>query len=84
MKPKSSDNNKGHNYQRLQTKVNTQPSAELVLPSVDLYLQEFFLHVYSIVMEDKDNFFEAKEGNTYIKISQEEQLTSVIMTWFSD
>lgn len=55
-----------------------------MLPSVDLYLQEFFLHAYSIVMEDKDSFFEAKEGNTYIKISQEEQLTSVIMTWFSD
>lgn len=32
----------------------------------DIFEQEFFLHSYSMVLREKKNFIESKEGFTYV------------------
>jgi len=33
----------------------------------DLYTQEFFLHIFSLLSKDRENFLESSEGQTYIR-----------------
>ena len=58
--------------------------AELSIPQQDIYLQEFFLHAYSILLQDKDHFIESKDGQTFMKLNYEESATTVLMNWFGD
>lgn len=39
--------------------------------SMDIYSQEFFLYAYSKIIQDRNNFLESHEGNTYMKQATE-------------
>lgn len=40
---------------------------ELEIPGNDIYIQEFFLHCYSMIMRERKNFQESKEGYSYMQ-----------------
>jgi hypothetical protein len=52
--------------------------------NVDIYLQEFYLHAFSLLVRCKDTFMESKDGITFLKVVLEEPVTSVLMTWFGE
>ena len=57
---------------------------QLAIPNVDIYLQEFFLHAYSILIKYRDSMQDSKDGFTYITINVEAENTSSLMTWFGE
>ena len=42
------------------------------------------MHAYSIMMQEKDNFLDSKDGVTYVKAAFEETSTQILMTWFNE
>lgn len=48
------------------SKMNDGKFDELEIPANEIYVQEFFLHCYSLLTREKRNFQESKEGLTYI------------------
>jgi len=46
---------------------SNSPDAQPI--AIDIYLQEFFLYAYSVIMQDKDQLLETKEGHTYVKMA---------------
>lgn len=49
------------------------------VPDHDLYVQEFFLHCFAIIMQNKENFIENQKGNTYIKLSDHDRFTKMLI-----
>lgn len=42
--------------------------SQLAIYNIDIYLQEFYLHSYSLMVRNKDQFYDSKDGVTYIKL----------------
>jgi hypothetical protein len=57
---------------------------QLAIPNVDIYLQEFFMHAFAILFRNKDDFFDSKDGITYLKYEYEENATQALITWFGE
>lgn len=57
---------------------------QLAITNVDVYLQEFFLHAFSLLYKHKETFQESKDGFTYVKVAFEEPVSSVLLTWFGE
>jgi hypothetical protein len=49
------------------------------VPEHDLYVQEFFLHCFAVIMQNKENFIENQKGNTYIKLSDHDRFTKLLI-----
>lgn len=49
--------------------------------SLDIYEQEFFLHSYSMLIRDKKNSIESKEGFTYVTQSVEQTISSRLLNF---
>jgi len=47
---------------------------EVDVPIIDMYLQEFFFHAYSMLKKD-GKFIESKEGCTYLKQNLEDRIS---------
>ena len=62
--------------------VSESPDANLIRQ--DIFLQEFYLHAFSLTTRDKENLLETKDGHTYLKIIFEEVLTPILLPWLSD
>lgn len=43
--------------------------------NVDIYLQEYLLHAYSVLAKERTSFFDSKDGYTYMKLANEESAT---------
>ena len=52
--------------------------------SCDIYLQEFFLFVFSGLRRDMTAFIEGEEGQTYMPLELEEQLIPVLLDWMTE
>ena len=62
-------------------KVFEQPHGYMLDSDVnenDLYTQEFFLHAYSLLSKDRENFLEADEGQTYIRTKHQDRCSRKI------
>ena len=60
----------------------TQPHAYLKDTEVstnDIYCQEFFLHAYSLLANDRKNFKESKEGMTYVRVKHHDKVCNKII-----
>jgi len=57
---------------------------QLAILNLDIYLQEYFLHAYSVLAREKTSFFDSKDGYTYMKLVHEEPATQVLVTWFGE
>mmetsp|Transcript_16847 Transcript_16847/g.16097 ORF Transcript_16847/g.16097 Transcript_16847/m.16097 type:complete len:279 (+) Transcript_16847:1881-2717(+) len=57
---------------------------ELSIPQHDIYLQEFYLQAYSIILRERESLLESKEGNTFVKVVVEEASTPFLMFWFTE
>lgn len=49
--------------------------SQLAIYNIDIYLQEFYLHSYSLMVKNKDQFYDSKDGVTYMKLTFEENAT---------
>jgi len=56
----------------------------LAIPHVDIYLQEFFMHAFALLFKGKDDFFDSKDGITYLLYQDEENATQALITWFGE
>lgn len=56
----------------------------LAIPTVDIYLQEFYLHSFSKLYQHRESFTDSKDGFTFMKLQFEDTATSVLMTWFGE
>ena len=45
----------------------------------DIFCQEFYLHVYSLFAEDRNNFMESKEGMTYVRLRHHDKVIGLIL-----
>lgn len=50
------------------------------LAANDVFCQEFFLHAYSLLSQDRKNFLESREGFTYVKIKHHDKVASKIIS----
>lgn len=57
---------------------------QLTIYNIDIYIQEFYLHAYSILVRSRESFYDSKDGITYMKLSYEENATQSLMTWFGE
>jgi hypothetical protein len=62
-------------------RVNDGEICEVDVPIVDMYLQEFYLHGYAYLKKEQRSFVESKEGFTYIRLQNEERITSKLLTF---
>ena len=54
---------------------------ELEIPGNDIFVQEFYLHCYSLLTKEKRNFQDSKEGFTYMMQKSEERASNKILTF---
>ena len=47
-------------------------------------MQEFYLHSYSLMVRNKNQFYDSKDGVTYMNLEFEENATQALMTWFGE
>jgi hypothetical protein len=45
----------------------------------DIYLQEYYLYCYNMIVKDKSTFIESKEGYTYFSCEAEEKVGSKVL-----
>lgn len=45
----------------------------------DIFAQEFFLHAYSLLSLDREQFLESKEGMTYFRAKHHEKIATKII-----
>ena len=45
----------------------------------DLFCQEFFLHIYSLLCSDRDEFVESTEGMTYVRVKHHDKVAGKIL-----
>jgi hypothetical protein len=45
----------------------------------DIFTQEFFLHVYSLFSEDRNEFIESEEGMTYVRLRHHDKVINLIL-----
>lgn len=64
---------------RMPQRLNDGRIDELDDPYVDVYVQEYFLHCYSLLCKERKNFVESKEGYTYTTLQEEEQVTIKVL-----
>jgi hypothetical protein len=63
-------------------RVFSQPHAYLRDSEIledDIFNQEFFLHIYSLFAEDRQNFVESEEGMTYVKLRHHDKVIVLIL-----
>jgi hypothetical protein len=52
------------------------------MPDNDLYVQEFFLQLYSQLSLNRENFVESEEGHTYILKSDHDKVVPAMLHLF--
>lgn len=62
-------------------RVNDGELDETDVPMIDMYLQEFYLHGYAYLKKEQRSFVESKEGFTYIRLQNEERISSKLLTF---
>lgn len=66
---------------RMPQRLNDGRLDELDQPYVDIYIQEFFLHCFSLLTKERQKFVESKEGYTYLTMQMEETVTMRILSF---
>ena len=81
-KEEDEDQDDEDEYGDMKHKHFTQPHAYLKDTEVstnDIYCQEFFLHAYSLLANDRKNFKESKEGMTYVRVKHHDKVCNKII-----
>jgi hypothetical protein len=67
--------------QVLPTRMNDGKLDELEDYYYDVYKQEYFLHCYSLVAEQRKTWLESKEGYTYVPIKVEDKIARCVLAF---
>jgi hypothetical protein len=62
-------------------RLNDGEMDECDVPYIDMYLQEFILHGYSLIKKEAKNFTESSEGFTYLRQQTEDRISSKLLTF---
>lgn len=68
---------------KLPKRMNDGKLNEMEEPYFDLYLQEYYLHCYSLISKERSKYQESKEGYTYIPNSVENTIASKVLIFMS-
>lgn len=63
------------------TNVNDGKYDELELSGNDIFIQEFYLHCYSMITKERKNFLESREGFSYIMSKHAARMSEKLLTF---